>query len=232
MRLTDLTIIVPTKNERQNIQGLIQSIPPEAALVILDASQDDTPDLVMRLRPRRTTVICSPLKIAAARNLGVRSAATSWLLFSDADVIFAPDYFDRLVKLSPTDALYGPKLALDDEAPYYQKFAHWQERFDRIGIPAVSGSNFLVKSETFYRLGGFRPDLLVNEDTELGYRLKNHGFEIIFDPRLIVYARDHRRLKHGKLRKDLHTLARCALIYTNIWPGLLSGRDWGYWSKR
>jgi glycosyltransferase involved in cell wall biosynthesis len=232
MLIDELTIIVPTKNEAKNIPGFIQTIPAAARLVCVDASDDETPDLLLKLRRGKTTVISSPVRIAAARNLGALNAATKWLLFTDADIRFSSTYFMRLNQMTLVDAAYGPKLSLDDHVEYYQKFSRWQGRFDGMGIPAVSGSNFLVKAETFHRLGGFRPDLLVNEDTELGYRLKKRGFSVKFVPDLIVYASDHRRLKHGALRKDLHTLVRCALLYTELFPGLLSGRDWGYWSKK
>jgi glycosyltransferase involved in cell wall biosynthesis len=232
MHIDDITVIVPTKNELKNIPGLIRSIPPDVHLAVVDASDDGTADLVLKLRKRCTTVVCSPARIAAARNLGAESASTKWLLFTDADVRFSSTYFTNLAKMMPVDAVYGPKLSMGDYIQYYQKFSHWQERFDRLGIPAVSGSNLLVKAETFRRLGGFRPDLLVNEDTELGYRLKKRGFSVRFASNLVVYATDHRRLRYGTFRKDLHTLARCALLYADILPGLLSGRDWGYWSKK
>jgi glycosyltransferase involved in cell wall biosynthesis len=232
MQLNDLTVIVPTKNEANNLPCLIESIPPEIHLVVVDASQDGTPDLVLRLRPKHTTVICTPDHIAAARNLGAQIARTRWLSFTDADITFAPDYFDHL-KTSPYFYLrYGPKLSSDQQFAFYQNFSTWQARLHRLGIPAVSGSNLVVNAQTFHRMGGFRRDLLVNEDTEFGYRTKKAGYPVEFDPSMVVYARDHRRLRQGKLRKNLHTLARCALIYMNVLPGLWSGRDWGYWSKK
>jgi glycosyltransferase involved in cell wall biosynthesis len=231
MNIDDFSVIVPTKNEICNIPALLQSIPPEVRLIVVDASTDETPNLISRLRPRNTHVILSPASIAEARNLGAQAASTPYFVFSDADVIFSPGYFRRLCMNPPFAAIYGPKLAMDDQRPYYQKFSRWQARFDRLGIPAVSGSNLVVRANVFSYLSGFKTDLLVNEDTELGYRLKKNSFPVQFDPRLVVYARDHRRLRRGKLRKDLHTLARCALIYMDVMPALWSGRDWGYWSK-
>lgn len=227
-----ITVIVPTKNEIKNIPRLVKSIPPQTNLVIVDASTDGTADLVMSLRPRRTVTIQSQAKIAAARNLGALAARTEWLIFTDADVSFAQDYFSNLRLAPPADALYGPKMSLDGHLSYYQNFSRWQARFDRMGIPAVSGSNLVIRSDAFKRVGGFLPDLLVNEDTELGYRLKRKKFLVRFDPNLVVHAFDHRRLKRGCLRKNLHTLARCTLIYLNILPGLWLGRDWGYWSAK
>jgi glycosyltransferase involved in cell wall biosynthesis len=232
MLLDEITVIVPTKNEARNIPGLLQSIPREVRLVVVDASEDNTQETVFNFRRQRTTVISSPDRIAAARNRGANISSTKWLLFTDADVVFTSNYFAKLIQLKSGDAYYGPKLSQDAYISYYRKFSRWQARFDRLGIPAVSGSNFLVRSEVFHRVGGFRPDLLVNEDTELGYRIKKSGFRVNFTPNLVVHARDHRRLEQGTLRKDIHTVTRCALLYLQIMPGLVAGRDWGYWSRQ
>ena len=231
MLINEVTIIVPTKNEAHNIPFLVRSIPRDINLILVDDSEDDTPNLCLRLRPHKTTVVRSKERIAAARNVGAEFATTNWLLFTDADVTFASGYFNHLEQITPGDAVYGPKLSQDDHANYYRRFVNWQKRFNRIGIPAVSGSNLLVNAKVFRQIGEFNPDLLVNEDTEFGYRLKKNEFQVIFDPQLVVYAHDHRRLARGKLRKDLHTLARCTLIYLDIFPGLWTRRDWGYWSK-
>ena len=231
MNINNLSVIVPTKNEAHNIQFLIKSIPPPVKLIVVDASEDDTASRCRALRPHNTIVIPSKAKIAEARNIGAQAAATDWILFTDADVTFAPEYFTQLKNLGPAHAFYGPKLAVGDHANYYRRFVNWQRRFHRFGIPAVSGSNLLVKTQTFRSAGQFNPGLLVNEDTEFGYRLKKRHFKIEFNPNLIVYARDHRRLVRGEVRKDLHSLARCVLIYLDIFPELWMRRDWGYWSK-
>jgi glycosyltransferase involved in cell wall biosynthesis len=231
MLISDITVIVPTKNEAHNVPQLIQSIPQPVNLIVVDASDDHTPELCLKLRPQNTIVIRSQAHIAEARNIGARAASTNWLLFTDADVFFSCDYFTRLVNLTPLHALYGIKMALDEQASYYQRFTRWQIYLDRMSIPAVSGSNFLVNAQVFQKVGAFNPGLLVNEDTELGYRLKKGNYRLDFNRRLIVFSRDHRRLMRGKLRKDLHTLSRCTLIYLNLFPTLWMHRDWGYWSK-
>lgn len=232
MDITDLMIIVPTKNERKNLPRFLDSLPPDARLTLVDASSDETPDLALLLRTKNTTVLRSPARIAEARNLGAQQAAARWLLFTDADVEFAQDYFRRLAEMVPTGAVYGAKRATGAYAGYYRSFSQWQSRLDRIGIPAASGSNFLIEKSVFDAVGGFDSRLLVNEDTEIGYRIRRAGFPIRFDPSLSVFAFDHRRLQTGALRKDLHTLARCLLIYLNLFPGLWRKKDWGYWSSR
>jgi GT2 family glycosyltransferase len=108
--------------------------------------------------------------------------------------------------------------------------AKWQAIADICKIPAVSGSNFFIHREVYFSCGGFDPALLVNEDSELGWRLPRHGFKIKFIPELTVYAHDHRRLYRGALRKTIHSMLRCSLLYLNLMPRHWRSSDWGYWN--
>ena len=232
MRFDEITIVVPTKNEAHNIAAFLQSIPRAVELIVVDASDDDTPQIVSALRRAYTTVVHDRSNITQARQLGGERATTPWLLFTDADVLFAPDYFDQLLNYHKGDALYGPKLSRDRYTRYYRWFTRGQQLADRLGLPAVSGSNLLIRREAFQRCGGFDLRLTVNEDSEIAWRLKRQGFHIRFAPDLIVYARDHRRLQRGTLRKTVHSLARCGLLYFNLMPARWRSGDWGYWSER
>ncbi len=230
MELSQLTIIVPTRNEAHNIPAFLSSLPTSATLIVVDASQDATTDLIMTLRPDRTLVIRHSGKITEARQMGAEAARTSWLLFTDADVVFAPDYFERLPIYQNYDALYGPKLSTDFFIRYYQWFGCGQCLLQRLGVPAVSGSNLLVNRRAFMAVGGFDLRLTCNEDSELGWRVQRGGYQIAFAPDLVVYARDHRRLRLGLVRKTLHSLTRCLLLYLNLIPTRWRSRDWGYWA--
>lgn len=231
MELSQLTIIVPTRNEAHNIPGFLDSLPPAVKLIVVDASEDATADLITALRPDQTLVIRHSGKIAEARQVGGEAARTPWLLFTDADIVFAPDYFERLFVYQNYDACYGPKLSRDHFVPYYYWFARGQDWLQWLGIPAVSGSNLLMRRQAFLNLGGFDLRLTCNEDSELGWRIKRGGYRITFAPDLQVYACDHRRLRLGLGRKTLHSLTRCLLLYLNLIPNRWRGHDWGYWTQ-
>jgi glycosyltransferase involved in cell wall biosynthesis len=231
MQLDDLTIVVPTRDEAQNIGPFLRSLPDLVSLVVVDASRDETPDLVMQQRPERTQVIRHPGSVTIARQIGAQAATTSWLLFTDADVSFAPTYFRNLQSYGDEDALYGPKRSLGSFTHYYRWFALGQGLSHRLGVPAATGSNLLVRREVFFAIGGFDCSLVCNEDSELGWRIQRRGYRIHFAPDLVVYERDHRRLQQGATAKTLHSLVRCALLYTNLMPSRWRTSDWGYWSR-
>jgi GT2 family glycosyltransferase len=229
MELSDLTIIVPTKNEIHNVERFLAPLPPPVQLIVVDDSDDGTPKRIAALRPQQTTIIRTPGNIAWARHIGARAARTQWLLFTDADVAFSANYFDQLQNITGCDAVYGPKLSQAEFANHYRLVSHSQALLERLGIAAVSGSNLVVKRPVWQAVGGFDTKLPCNEDSEFGWRLARSGYDIVFAPGLVVYAFDHRRLHKGPLRKVVHSLVRCTLMYTNLMPKQWRYRDWGYW---
>ncbi len=231
MNIREITIILPTRNETRNLPFFLASLPDAIQLIVVDSSEDETPILARRLRPTNTTVVERPCNISEARQIGADLARTPWLLFSDADIAFAPDYFDLLSGIGRCDVVYGPKLSRDDFSNYYRWFARAQAVCQALGAPAASGSNLAIRRLALKAVGGFDRRLACNEDSEVVWRIQRHGYRTRFDPRLIVYERDHRRLKRGALAKTAHSALRCALLYLNLIPSRWRSRDWGYWSS-
>lgn len=233
--LQHVTIVVPTRNEAANVVAFLDSIPPEAELIVVDRSSDGTADVIRRSRPQRTLVLRCEESLTAARDLGARAARTRWLLFADADVRFGPGFFAALSQLlERSDAIsliFGPKLSADDYVGHYRRLAIAQGILARLGIPAASGSNMLVTADAFAAVGGFDRQLSCNEDSELGWRLARARLRWQFVPQLVVLATDHRRLKRGPLRKTLHTVLRCSSLYLGVIPRRWRGHDWGYWRR-
>jgi glycosyltransferase involved in cell wall biosynthesis len=230
MDSADLTIVLPTRNEATNIHAFLASLPETLRLIVVDASTDETPELIRAGRPALTTVLRHPGNVAEARQAGAEAARTPWLLFTDADVIFPTRYFERLLRHTGCDALYGAKLSRDAYGWYYRAFTRGQQVAHALGIAAVSGSNLLVNAAAFQAVGGFDCELSCNEDSELGWRLQRRGFRVRYDSQLAVFARDHRRLRRGVIAKTVHSLTRCSLLYLGLLPERWRRQDWGYWA--
>ncbi len=231
----DISVIIPTRNERHNIGRCLESLPDEVELVVVDASSDGTDELVLRLRPHRTRLIRAESNIAMARQIGAEAAGGQWLIFSDADVVFEPGYFARLRCLRRCAAFYGPKYTTASYPLYSQFFNVCQRAIHHLGISAASGSNMGVQRDVFFACGGFRLDLPVNEDTELMMRVQHAGHRVVYDRALAVRSLDDRRLDRGVLLKMLHSLSRNTLLYINLsipLPRRWLSHDWGYWRIR
>jgi glycosyltransferase involved in cell wall biosynthesis len=230
IELNDLTIILPTRNESSNIRNFLRSVPDNIGLIVVDASEDSTADIVSSVRPDYTTVIRHPGTVTEARRIGADAANTRWLLFTDADITFSKDYFRNVGNLEEYDLIYGPKLSLDRFRAYYKWFAYGQRLIHALGVPAASGSNCIIRREAYERSGGFDMELTCNEDSELAWRIDRMGYKSYFTFDLVVYAGDHRRLERGIIKKTLHSITRCTALYFDLIPERLKGSDWGYWS--
>lgn len=232
MELDDVTIVVPTKNERQNVQAFLQSIPPGVELIVVDDSDDDTREIIRHVRPDHTRVIRRPGNIAVARQIGGGAATTDWLLYTDADVVFAPGYFEELAELpvgGRHGAFVGSKSSVGRYRRYYWWFNLWLRVICTIGAPAGSGSNLLVKRRALLDAGGFDTSQTCNEDSILTWEVKRAGYQVALAPRLVVHEVDHRRLERGAWKKSLHSIARCMALYWDLLPKSRRTHDWGYW---
>lgn len=232
MNPSAITVIVPTRNEEQNIPRFLASLPEGIPLIVVDAGTDRTADLVRQRRPRQTQVIQRECSIPQARQIGAELARTEWLLFTDADIVFSDGFFARLPQHFDADCVYGSKLSRDAYRGYYRAFSYGQQCLQRVGIPAASGSNLALRRKVLFAVGGFDPELICNEDSELVWRIQRAGFRTRFAVDTSVYATDHRRLDRGRVRKTLHSLMRCALLYGDLLPQAWRASDWGYWSRR
>jgi glycosyltransferase involved in cell wall biosynthesis len=232
--LDDVSVIVPTKDERAHLPAFLASLPPAVELVVVDASRDGTDRLAEELRPERTRVIRSSLGIAAARQVGARAASGRVLLFSDVDVRFEPGYWQALPAVLAADAFYGPKRTTSAWPRYGRAFVGAQGLLHRLGVPAASGSNMGVRRDVFEAVSGFREDLPVNEDTELMMRVARRGFRVLWRPELAVRSLDDRRLRAGVVFKSAHSLTRGLLLLLDqrlTLPRRLLAHDWGYWRR-
>jgi len=97
--LSEYTIILPTRNESHNIRKFLRSIPESIKLVVVDASKDDTAE---EQRFVNTSVIKEYCSVTQARKIGSDFAQTKWLIFTEADIEFAPDYFKKLLHIPDT----------------------------------------------------------------------------------------------------------------------------------
>lgn len=230
MNLTDLTIILPTRNEADNIRTFLASIPRNIQLIVVDSSSDSTREVIAGCRPSNTTVLHRNVTIVEARQLGAEVATTGWLLFTDADVCFSRGYFDRLARQGRAGAIYGSKRSSGGFRNYYRVFVWGQRLLHRLGIPAATGSNLLIRRDVLFEVGGFDQALSCNEDTEVVWRIHRAGHQVDFVPDLAVFETDHRRLMRGAAAKTLHSLTRCLLLYLNLMPLRWRAGDWSYWA--
>ena len=238
-----LTVIVPARNEAASIGETLRSVLASdgvalEVVAINDRSTDAT-GAIMRaveaaahgqLRVLEVTTLPSGwMGKSHAMALAARDCTTPYLLFTDGDILFAPDALARAMRfvlderadhlvLMPTLMIksFGERMmlaaiqVLGSFGPRLWKVADPRAR-DSIGVGAFN----LVRNEAYRAVGGFEGlRMEVVEDLRLGYLLKHRGFRqrVAFGPGLVRvhWATGALGIVHG-LTKNLFALFRFRL---------------------
>ena len=170
---TSLSIVIPARNEEDNLPRLLRSIAasvvrPAEILVVDDASTDKTAPIARSLGA--TVITSAPLLDgwtgkAWACHQGAQRAIGNHLLFLDADTFFVDGGLDRLVVrwLRERD----PRLVLS-LLPYHAMSARYEQLslffnvlmaggaggFGLVSEPRLFGQSLLISKETYFAVGG------------------------------------------------------------------------------
>lgn len=188
-----LSIIIPTLNEEKVLPETITQLRKlhsmDYEIIISDGlSTDNTLAIARELAD--IVVVHDGKKrqtIAEGRNLGAQSAHGEFLVFIDADVII-PDinkFFMKAIHCFNTDqklkALTVFLKVLPEHARFLDKafFAIVNRLYQVLNNVfhqgAASGEFQMYRKNTFDRLGGYNPKLVVGEDNELFHRISQVG---------------------------------------------------------
>jgi cellulose synthase/poly-beta-1,6-N-acetylglucosamine synthase-like glycosyltransferase len=215
-----LTVLVPACNEEESIEATLRSLLASTGLrleiiAVNDRSTDRTGERMdamaaeaVKNGPHTIEVIHNEtlpegwLGKPHALKLGTDLATAPWLLMTDADVTFAPDALERVLRAAlwkgadhlavlPTLTRMGfAEAAMEGTL---QSLAGWAVRFWRVEDPKARdffgvGGFTLVRSNVLKAVGGIeRLRMEVVEDVGLGWLVKRAGYRssITFGPGLV-----------------------------------------------
>jgi glycosyltransferase involved in cell wall biosynthesis len=204
-----LSVIVAACNEEEKLPAafrtlLAQEYPGSFEIVAIDdRSTDNTPGLLDQLvqegesQERRIVVLHLNdlpkgwLGKNHALYQGARNARGRWLLFTDADIRFAPDALSRAVRFAEAEKLHHlvsfMRLELEGFWEnvfgltfaffFFLKFRPWRVRNPRTKEYLGVGGFNMVRRDAYEAIGTHRAIALeVADDMELGRRIKTSGF--------------------------------------------------------
>ena len=117
MRLDNLVVIIPFRNEEQRIQGLLSSILtttklPKEFIFVDDHSSDKTEDLIIeKLKNIPFRILKLPDGVEGKKRairIAMEQSESEFILSLDADVEFQENYFSNLAQLRPCDMYILP----------------------------------------------------------------------------------------------------------------------------
>lgn len=237
-----VTIIIPAYNEENSIADCLRSIlhqsfTPIELIVIDDGSIDQT---VSICEDFGVNILRQSHKgIAAARNLGAKNAKGDILVLLDADMVFAPDYVEKLV----TPIINGETVATSH---WNERVSNWDNpwarcqtwfqnlpdgRRHKLTVPKNSGQYRAVRKDFFLQSGGLSEAEGYGADTSIARR--TGVFAIIIEDAICYHknvetprelfgeARWHGRNVAADKENRLRRAALTVLIYRNpLWEAL------------
>ncbi|MBV9482203.1 MAG: glycosyltransferase [Acidobacteria bacterium] len=209
---SELTIVIPAKNEAKLIPNLLTSLirqdypgMPNTKVYLADAdSSDGTPDVARRYREWLKLEVISGGLPAVGRNHGARLARTPYLLFIDADVeIPDPTLIGRSLKLMRKRRLHCltthiacPRGSLLDRFLYAGN--NLMQHLSALCKPFSTGMFMMFDRAEFDRLGGFHERALYAEDYLLSQKVARRRFAIVAG-KILTSNRRFKRMGHFHL---------------------------------
>jgi GT2 family glycosyltransferase len=205
------SLIVCSRNRASllwdTIESILQGLEIPDEIIIID--QSDMPD--EKLAALSTERPCEiryqwtrPLGLSHARNLGIKTAQNEWLVFTDDDVFVTPDWsgmlLRALVDAGQRAVVTGRVLAVREHhdggfAPSTKEDENPATYEGRVGQDVLYSNNMALHKSALAEIGDFDERLGPGtpfpsaEDSDLGFRLLEAGYRILYAPQAVLYHR-------------------------------------------
>lgn len=180
-RYPPVSVIIPTKNEEQNIVRCLKSIKKQAyqgkieIIVVDNFSEDKTVKLAKKFTKK---VFLQGPERSNQRNFGTQKSKGKYLLFVDADMELKRNTVSECIRIyqaSPTP----PTVAIKEFSvgTTFLGKAQALERNCYQDATFLQGARFFPKTQ-FLKIGGFDTKLIAAEDWDITLRFVKAGFPV------------------------------------------------------
>jgi glycosyltransferase involved in cell wall biosynthesis len=235
---SELTIVIPAKNEAKLIPRLLTSLTIQdyskmssTRVLVADANSTDcTPEVVMSFRDRLNVSVIRGGMPSVGRNQGAAQADTRYVLFLDADVELADRTLVRkcIERAQARDLHCVTTNILCQQCSWIDKLFYagldFFQYLSYLHRPFATGMFMLFERKKFWELGGFHEQILFGEDYRLSQQVDRKRFAVV---RGGVYTTNRRLKKMGYLRVGWLFLKTAM----NYWNDKYFLRDHKYWAN-
>jgi GT2 family glycosyltransferase len=186
----NIAIVAIGRNEGERLKSCLRSVIDSARTVVYvdSGSVDGSPQYAASMNCRVVELDPSrPFSAARARNEGFACVMehdpdVPFIQFLDGDCDLVEGWLDAgvaaLIQRDDVGIVCGNVRELHPQATVYNKFCdlEWQQSPGEI---RSSGGRFIIRTEIFRAVGGFRPDVIAAEDDEFCVRVRGLGYKIL-----------------------------------------------------
>ncbi|MBD2444215.1 TIGR04283 family arsenosugar biosynthesis glycosyltransferase [Dolichospermum circinale CS-534/05] len=197
-----ISIIIPTLNEADNIQSTINSTKSSTNIEIIIVDGGSKDETLLIAKSLGAKIIVSPPGRANQMNMGAMVASGEILLFLHGDTRLPTNFEQMIRKTLAKPGIVAGAFALQINSP------HWGLRFVEFGVkwrcnllqmPYGDQAIFMTKN-VFQKVGNF-PEIPIMEDFEMIRKLKHLGKIHLLSTPVITSPR--RWLKKGILQTTI-----------------------------
>jgi glycosyltransferase involved in cell wall biosynthesis len=205
-----LSVIVPAYESHATARAMLESLRQQTfhdfETILVDSGLTDAvAQLVTDFPEVRYHRSIRHLLPHEGRNVGAQMAKNDLLVFTDPDVVAAPDWLEKLVSAyrRAGSPIAGAVASLQPDwletGIHLSKFDLWLPGGPERTVPIGASVNFLCEKALLRQVGGFDGDEMIG-DTVLSWDLIALGKSLRFAPDAIVYH-DHRASLKQLLRE-------------------------------
>jgi glycosyltransferase involved in cell wall biosynthesis len=197
-----ISVIVPAYNAEKTIRETVESVLHQTLtdlelIVVDDASQDSTLDVLAKIADPRLTVLSHPHNSGAnrSRNLGLSRSTGVYVSFLDADDLWTIDKLEsqlKALKAHPEAAVaYSWTDRIDETSQFLRKGGRVRVSGDVLAELLIAnflenGSNPLIRRDAAIAVGGFDESLSACQDWDLWLKLAaQYQFAVVTAPQIL-----------------------------------------------
>lgn len=250
----DGTVLVPTHRGAHRLPELLDALVSQdftgswEALVVVDGLLDDTEAVLDAYRgrvPLRVLINAVPQGVTSVMNLGIKEARGRIIIRCDDDLLPGTTFVSRHLSHHAGDQLVGiigPTRDLYSDSAYARAYGRpatlrsLEAAYSRPEAQSWVGwaANNSASREVLLGVGGFDPNFVYGQDSELGYRLHRAGVHIRVDRELEVEHRGPSTAASTRIprafisgaSKRVFSLKHPETIQVKMPPGGLRDRLW------
>jgi glycosyltransferase involved in cell wall biosynthesis len=190
-----VSMYVPARNAERTLAECIAAVraqtrPPDELFILVDPrSSDRTLEVARQLN--LPLIEQTGATLGSARNQALLAARHDWVASCDSDVNIEPDWLERLAARRNEGAVAVGGASFEnartpiDEWRALQMPHHWGEHSFR--NPFMLVSEVMFDRRALLAIGGYRDDLNYYEDSDLCQRLRDAGYDLLYEPTAKAY---------------------------------------------
>ena len=205
MQSIKVSIVIPTFNRKDLLKKTLKSLfnqtcPKDKYEIIVcdDGSTDGTEEIVRELIKKSPCVLRYYKQknrgVASAMNLGISNAKGDIIGFTGDDCIVSPTWIEQAAPYFEDEKIGGIQGIIEaqvDKANKLEKIFKFRYAVTHTeDVDWYAGANMFFRKKAIIEVGCFDLEVVWGEDTDLAYKVKRRGYEILFCEKknaMIVY---------------------------------------------